>query len=252
MKKYWNILLSLVLGFTLCACSSSGKKDDMSADEEKQTAEKDAQSETEEPEAQSASNANYTDSSSFAGLDSYTVNYEGTMAAEDCVSGEVIFGETLLKDHYTGIINETEQLDGVTHEETDTVEMIEQGKAAKVTTAMMNAFGKEISFYVFNNTNAPVKPEDCVIIGIQNESAKAIAFKGGIVMYQTETARDENPAESLTEVLGEAYEMDADDDTPEYVWRDQTGDHIFELDLWASGGMCQTLNFCYVNYAAGK
>ena len=248
MKKNVKIVLSCMLGLSLCACStsgSSGKKDDASADEEKQTDTETEPAETPEP----AASANYTDAASFAGFDSYTVNYEGTMAAETYVSGDVVFGETLLRDHYSGEISKTEQLDDLTHEKTGKVEKVEQGKAAKVTTTSISMFGKDIAFYVYNNTDAPAKPEDCVIIGIENECTKAVKFKGGILIIEQEQPSEENPADSLLKTLGEPYEMEEDN---HYTWRDQSGDHIFEIKLWSSEGLYQTINFCYVNYAAGK
>ena len=113
-------------------------------------------------------------------------------------------------------------------------------------------FAKDVAFYVYNHTDAPARPEDCVIIGIENEAERAFAFSGGITIIETEQPQNEDPVDSLTKVLGEPYEMDADDDTPEYTWRDQNGDHILELEIWTSGGLYQTIDFKYTDYTAGK
>ena len=252
MKIHLNMLLTLILGLSLCACGSSEQKEDPASETQKPAeTQSETQEKTPEPAVQPVRDASYTDPSAFAGFASYTINYRG-QAANDFVSGEVIFGETLLKDHYKGRINETELLDDLTHEDIADVEMIEPGKTAKAETSYLSMFAKDVAFYVYNHTDAPARPEDCVIIGIENEAARAFAFSGGITIIETEQPQNEDPVDSLTKVLGEPYEMDADDDTPEYTWRDQNGDHILELEIWTSGGLYQTIDFKYVDYTAGK
>jgi len=258
MKKLWIVFLSTALMFAAgCGSSKQETPETQPKEENTETAEAPAEeTKAEEPAKETAEtpvtnpDASYTDPSAFAGFDSYTTDYSGSYVADAYAGGEVVMGKTVLKDYYKGTINETEQLDDVTHDDTREVEMIEPHKAAKVETTYIGPFGDENVFYVYNNTDAPAKAEDCVIIGVENEADVLVSFANGIVIYQRNTIQlKEDPAESFKAILGEPYETDADDRTTEYTWRDQNNDHIFEVDVYSSDGIWQIIEYKYVNFS---
>lgn len=257
MKKLWIAFLSTALMFATGCGSSKQETPETQPKEGTETAEAPAEeTKTEEPAKETTETpvtnpgASYTDPSAFAGFDSYITDYSGSYVADAYAGGEVIMGKTLLKDYYKGMINEVEQLDDVTHDDTKEVEMIEPHKAAKVETTYIGPFGDENVFYVYNNTDAPAKAEDCVIIGVENEGDIPVSFANGIVIYQRNTIQlKEDPAESFKAILGEPYETDADDRTTEYTWRDQNNDHIFEVDVYSSDGIWQIIEYKYVNFS---
>lgn len=274
-------LLLAALTMTLVACGSSGEAHQSSgtatqteeskaseeAEPESETAaSEETESATEEavPEPSEAvaeylepaglmNSGNFSDPEAFKGFDSYQGKYFSSNG--ESYESDVIFGETILKDHYSGELSRTKQYADESHNAVDNPETLDAGAVGLVETHAMNTMGMGVSFVVYNPTDAAAAFEDCLIIGFEETQALSLVFSNGISFVMPSglgEASETNTYEAITAVLGEPYEEKGlnsqSEKSTSCCWRDESGKHVLKVDIWESNGHFQTTGVSYKNF----
>ncbi len=261
MKTSGKIIAAFLIGTmtaALAACGSSGEAQQSSgtaAQTEESKATEEAVLESSGPAAEylepagSASPGHFSEPEAFIGFDSYQGKY---FSEGGFYESNVIFGETTLKDHYSGEIRKTKQYADGSHTAVDNPETLDAGAVGLVETATSNTMGMAISFVVYNPTDAPAAFEDCLIIGFEETHALSLVFSNGISFIMPSGfggTSETNTYEEITAALGEPYEEKGFSETStSCCWRDESGKHVLKVDIWESDGHFQTSAVSYKNF----
>lgn len=195
---------------------------------------------------------NFSDPEAFKGFDSYQGKY---FSKGETYESDVIFGETILKDHYSGELSRTKQYADESHNAVDNPETLDAGAVGLVETDTANTMGMGVSFVVYNPTDAVAAFEDCLIIGFEETQALSLVFSNGISFVMPSGlggASETNTYEEITAALGEPYEEKGfhgeSETSTSCCWRDESGKHVLKVDIWESDGHFQTTAVSYKNF----
>ena len=254
MKK--RIVLSLCALLVMTGCAQKEETpapaETVPAEPEK-TAEATPESEktpestpTPEPEEQAVP-GNYSDPAAFAGFDAYVMNI---LSGDYIPDGEVRIGETLLREHHTETPAKTRQYANDQHEAAKDPEMLEAGATGYFETRWLTKDGVPLSFTVYNPGDAPAAFADCVIIGTSNE--EPVTFSNGVKLG----GGHQETLDEIIAILGEPFQITGEEKEDsfngQYLWRDESGDHILSMTVRIDGDHLEISMPVYMNYAVTK
>ena len=267
MKKITALLLTVLLAVSLNACGGSGSAQQNSAATETQEAEEkqeepaaaeeeaeaaateenveqdktdEAGQETEAgPASQepAAEGGHYSEPEAFAGFGEYT-----------CGSREVVFGKTVFKEACGDMpIAETVQYKDGIPDTMASPETLEPGTFGLIVTEYFAKNGGQITYDIFNPSDAPIPYEDCVIIGVSSEDG--MIFGNGI-------AYDSATPEAIMAILGDPYEINGtyseEFTNAQFIWKDESGAHRLMLAYRAEGESREVSNLMYRDRSTGE
>lgn len=280
-RKNLMALLMATMTMALVACGSSGEvhqssgtatqtQESKAAEEAEPESETAASEETESateeavPEPSEAvaeylepaglmNSGNFSDPEAFKGFDSYQGKYFSSNG--ESYESDVIFGETILKDHYSGEIASTKQYADESHNAVDNPQTLDAGAVGLVVTHTANTMGMVVSFVVYNPTDAAAAFEDCLIIGFEETQALSLVFSNGISFVMPSglgEGSETNTYEEITAALGEPFEEQGINGQSQMqtscCWRDESGKHVLKVDISGSNGRFHTTGVSYKNF----
>ena len=129
-------------------------------------------------------------------------------------------------------------------------EMLEAGATGYFETRWLTKDGVPLSFTVYNPGDAPAAFADCVIIGTSNE--EPVTFSNGVKLG----GGHQETLDEIIAILGEPFQITGEEKEDsfngQYLWRDESGDHILSMTVRIDGDHLEISMPVYMNYAVTK